>query len=537
MLDNNQHLASLKIALVSATRALAHDAKLNVQFNAASNAEGAVLLPQMLEPPAAHELATIRGEADHAALTHHLHNPVLHRDLRPLTPANAQLFDVLENIRVESLGSQHMQGVKLNLYRRYEQRAMQQGLPRERPLPLLLELNARRYVQEMPIPAFLANALEESHAQMLDIIPYLEQLREKITDQYQFGKAALEVIEALAHIKHSSKPGDDNGEQSGSQSKTAEKPREDSAEDALPSQGGDTESTEQELSQMMLKPAGPGAEAPEGGQEIKLSGAPQHTPTTGHNELTAAPYHAYTTSYDEVVAAHLLAAPAELEQLSRQLDQKLTQFQSITSKLAARLQRLLLARQARHWAFDQEDGMLDNRKLARLIIHPEEQLIYKHEKDSEFRDTIVTLLIDNSGSMRGRPITIAALSADIISRTLERCGVKVEVLGFTTREWKGGNSYKQWMREGRPPHPGRLNDLRHIIYKSADMSWRKARGKPPARPPRATPHPHGDFRWRAGGRQHAFDQPQPLSRCAFARDHRPHRNRRRHRTPRHWHRP
>ncbi|MDE3061186.1 MAG: cobaltochelatase subunit CobT, partial [Pseudomonadota bacterium] len=161
--------------------------------------------------------------------------------------------------------------------------------------------------------------------------------------------------------------------------------------------------------------------------------------------------------------------------LRRQLDLRLSQFEGLTTRLAGRLQRLLMARQARHWIFDEEDGLIDSRKLSRVIVHPDYGQIYKREKDTEFRDTVVTLLIDNSGSMRGRPITIAALSADIISRTLERCGVKVEVLGFTTREWKGGNAYKQWIKEGRPAFPGRLNDLRHIIYKPADMSWRKSR--------------------------------------------------------------
>ena len=187
------------------------------------------------------------------------------------------------------------------------------------------------------------------------------------------------------------------------------------------------------------------------------------------------PYHAYTTKYDEVVAASALATTSELETLRAQLDKKLSQFQSVTSRLASKLQRLLLAKQARTWLFDEEGGMIDSRKLARLITEPNYEYIYKKEKDTDFRDTVVTLLIDNSGSMRGRPITIAALSADIISKTLDRCGVKVEILGFTTKEWKGGKAHKDWDNAGKPPRPGRLNDLRHIIYKSADTSWRKSR--------------------------------------------------------------
>jgi cobaltochelatase CobT len=231
----------------------------------------------------------------------------------------------------------------------------------------------------------------------------------------------------------------------------------------------------QELAPTRMKAGGLTSEEalPQKGPEADVNNATPY-PLNHHEKTRAQPYHAYTTQFDERIAASQLATPSELEHLRKQLDQKLVQFQSVTARLANRLQRLLMARQARRWIFDEEDGIIDNRKLARVIIHPEAERLYKREQDTEFRDTVVTLLIDNSGSMRGRPITIAALSADIISRTLERCGVKVEVLGFTTREWKGGNAYKQWVKDGRPAHPGRLNDLRHIIYKPADMSWRKS---------------------------------------------------------------
>ncbi len=465
----------LKKAIVAATRALAHDSKLDVAFNAMNNPAGAVILPQMNEMPSPEALASIRGEGDHSALMHRLHNVNKHAELRPHTPANARFFDLLETIRVEALGSQHMQGVKNNLYRRFEERIMQRGVPAKLPLDYLFELAARLHVQDMPVPVFLQGALERQQETLAPVLDKLQAMKDSLADQHEFGLAAIKIIEELAQLSQSDQPGKDEGNQASTESEAADRPREESAEDSLPSQGESSQNTEQSLSQMLLKPAGAGAEPPNEGQEVKLAGAPKHSPI-GHNEGAGTlPYTAFTKAYDEVVTATELASPSELEQLSRQLEQKLTQFQSITAKLAARLQRLLLARQARHWAFDLEDGMLDSRKLARVIIHPEEQLIYKIEKESEFRDTVITLLIDNSGSMRGRPITIAALCADIMSRTLERCGVKVEVLGFTTREWKGGQSYKSWMASGRPQHPGRLNDLRHIIYKSADMSWRKSR--------------------------------------------------------------
>mgnify|MGYP000344890487 CR=1 FL=1 len=194
------------------------------------------------------------------------------------------------------------------------------------------------------------------------------------------------------------------------------------------------------------------------------------------NDFTAGnTYKAYSTAHDEVVDAEALCEVDELERLRHQLDQQLAHLQGVVSRLANRLQRRLMAQQNRGWDFDLEEGILDAAKLARIVSTPSTSLSFKQEQDTDFRDTVVTLLIDNSGSMRGRPITIAALSADILARTLERCGVKVEILGFTTRQWKGGQSRERWVDSGKPPKPGRLNDLRHIIYKSADAPWRRAR--------------------------------------------------------------
>jgi cobaltochelatase CobT len=186
-------------------------------------------------------------------------------------------------------------------------------------------------------------------------------------------------------------------------------------------------------------------------------------------------YRVFTTAYDEEIAASALCDEEELGRLRSYLDQQLVHLQSAVTKLANRLQRRLMAQQSRSWEFDQEEGLLDAARLARVIVNPAHSLSYKVERDTEFRDTIVTLLLDNSGSMRGRPISIAAISADILARTLERCGVKVEILGFTTRAWKGGQSREKWLADARPPNPGRLNDLRHIIYKEADEPWRRAR--------------------------------------------------------------
>ncbi|NJO37801.1 MAG: cobaltochelatase subunit CobT [Rhizobiales bacterium] len=225
-------------------------------------------------------------------------------------------------------------------------------------------------------------------------------------------------------------------------------------------------SAEEQLEQV---DADAGADQDQGAEEP--FDTPSHIPPGGE----ALAYRVHTTAYDEVVEAGDLCSPVELGRLRHQLDQQLTRFQGMIGRMANRLQRRLLAQQTRSWEFDLEEGILDTARLTRVVVNPEQALTFKLETDTDFRDTVVTLLIDNSGSMRGRPIAVAAMCADILARTLERCGVKVEILGFTTRSWKGGQSREQWLREGKRPNPGRLNDLRHIVYKSADSPWRRSR--------------------------------------------------------------
>ena len=195
----------------------------------------------------------------------------------------------------------------------------------------------------------------------------------------------------------------------------------------------------------------------------------------GQNEPRGPDYRPFVTRHDETIAAEELCEPEELDRLRSYLDKQLSHLQGVVARLANRLQRRLMAQQSRAWEFDLEEGLLDPARLSRIVVDPVHPLSFKREKDTTFRDTVVTLLLDNSGSMRGRPITVAATCADILARTLERCGVKVEILGFTTRAWKGGQSREAWLAAGKPANPGRLNDLRHIIYKSADAPWRRAR--------------------------------------------------------------
>lgn len=476
MQNSEKHLASFKEALVSTTRVLAGRKALNVQFGqSAVNAD--VALPVLLEVPPPEAMAYVRGEADHAALAIRYHDAALHARAMPKNAAAATLFTLLEDVRVEALGGRDRLGVQYNLYRRFEQQAMQKGL-RGDALPLMaaLELQARRRIQHMPVPAFLAAAFAKADGDVGLALPWLDKMQEAVADQQAFGVLSLQLIEALSHTGASPEDEQTQGDGGGENQQNNESKPESSDEESLASPGAMSDGEGGQLTPMPMKTGGVSSEEalPQKGEEVNVSQSPYPYNYKQEKETPPA-YHAYTRQFDETLPASALANATELEALRRQLDLKLVQFQSVTARLASRLQRLLLARQARKWIFDEDDGMIDSSKLARVIIHPDYEHYYKREKDTEFRDTVVTLLIDNSGSMRGRPITIAALSADIISRTLERCGVKVEVLGFTTREWKGGSSHKQWVKDDKPVYPGRLNDLRHIIYKPADMSWRKSR--------------------------------------------------------------
>ncbi|MDE3061295.1 MAG: cobaltochelatase subunit CobT, partial [Pseudomonadota bacterium] len=458
--DPEKSLNTFKHSLAATTRALAAKRSLTVGFGPGAKSD--IALPQVNNMPAPGDLPVIRGEADHAAFAVRYHDAALHHKLRPKGGAGAAVFDMLEDVRVDALGGIYLTGVRYNLAQRFDQRSKSRNTanPSEKLLATL-ESQARRVLQQLP---------ETSEQGVKSAMPILAKMQEKIASQKAFAKLSLELIDIISKDLHAPERGKDTGGQ-------------ELLEDSVPSEGEDNETgaasagtaSPQGKPHFALVPGGPAAAGEERSpEENEEAGAPAY-PLNHPEEAPVPAYRAYTTQFDQVISASQLATPSELENLRRQLDQKLTQFQSLTARLASRLQRLLLARQARQWLYDQEDGMIDSNKLARIVIHPDERQIYKVEKDSEFRDTVVTLLIDNSGSMRGRPVTIAALSADILSRTLERCGVKVEILGFTTREWKGGSSYKQWVKDGRPAHPGRLNDLRHIIYKSADAGWRRAR--------------------------------------------------------------
>ena len=475
--DSDQQLSDYKAALISTTRALVADKAITVAFPGAATKPD-IVLPAFAEMPSNEALPSIRGQADHAALALRYHDARQHEAARPPTKTASTAFDLLENIRIETMGGLDKSGVRYNLAKRYERECMQQNLhPENMSMLQLLELQARRHIQNMPVPDFLARASENAERGMKQAMPVLTKMQASVDNQAQFAALTIELIDILAEALGTVKGEPAKGESTNADPESTSDSEKQDTQTSMSAPVSSSGETTSEPSELPAKAGGMSSEEAMIDKGEKVSVSPQTPYPYNHNDDKASTkaYHAYTKEYDEIILASGLASHTELENLRHQLDQKLGQFQSITARLASRLQRFLLAKQARHWIFDEDDGIIDSRKLTRVIVHPEYEQIYKREKDTDFRDTVVTLLIDNSGSMRGRPITIAALSADIISRTLERCGVKVEVLGFTTKEWKGGNSYKRWMKEGRVAHPGRLNDLRHIIYKSADTSWRKSR--------------------------------------------------------------
>jgi cobaltochelatase CobT len=430
----------------------------------------------------AQDLARLRGEADGASLRLRHHDVKIHQRFNPSGDIAEAVFGALEQVRVEALGAQRMIGVAANLASAHAARSrhVTHGPDRsDADLAAALELYAQESLLGFTLP-------QEQRAQLDSWRIWLESrtgedwsdLRSHLADQETF---ALRVREMLAHPGLAEDLGDQPEEPDPEESEAEEEePGEDQSEGAAEAADQQTSSeadasasadehAETGPSERMEEAASGGADDRDGNETAFE--VPQYIPPGGG----ALAYRVFTTRYDEIIEANELCSTVELGRLRAQLDQQLTRFQGMIGRMANRLQRRLMAQQTRSWEFDLDEGLLDTARLTRVVVNPEQALSYKLEKDTEFRDTVVSLLIDNSGSMRGRPIAVAAMCADILARTLERCGVKVEILGFTTRSWKGGQSREQWLREGKRPNPGRLNDLRHIVYKAADNPWRRSR--------------------------------------------------------------
>ena len=437
------------------------------------------------------DIVRLRGAADAVACRVRFLDEAVHNRRLPQTQDAKDIYNAVAQARVEALGGRMMEGLALNLTLALESRYQAEGyagVTRQEQVPLseAVRLIARQYFTgEVPPPsARPAVALWREHVER-KAGSQLSRLGAVLDNQEAFDKILREII-ALLDIEQMEQdpPDEDDSEQDtqdaqGAQSGPQEQSKSDESGSSQSDEGGeqgvmgDAESMgaqdgEEQDGESMKVPGHGSEEA--GGPSRQRSGHNSRNHPPGEK-----PYLAFTTAYDQIVDAADLCEPEELVHLRHQLDQQLTNLQGVVSKLANRLQRRLMAKQTRAWEFDLEEGLLDAGRLARIVTNPTQSLSFKLEKDTDFRDTVVALLIDNSGSMRGRPISVAAMSADILARTLERCGVKVEILGFTTKAWKGGLAREKWVAEGKPPQPGRLNDLRHIVYKGADTPWRRAR--------------------------------------------------------------
>ena len=482
-------LDRFKQVLTGTARALAHEPEIEVAWSADQPSQSGknfrVPLPGRNLPK---EQATeARGFADSFALRLRHHNERLHAKGAPPEPIARACYDAIEQVRYEAIGSTRFDGIRENLDAAVELRTASDPIVRaddanDVPLPTALSLMLREALTGEAIPERARAGVDLVRGDILAKIGGdMDDLAGALDDQRAFQDLTLDMLRHLEltlpempEDEGSDDGNDEDGENPEDQDDTDEEdqgdaqPQETDARGEMSEGEADGDADQDAEGEQEMSDGDPSDDDGEGMQPVR-----PNRPWTDLPEDFD--YKAYTDKFDEVIEAPELCDHEELDRLRAYLDSQLAGLQGIVTRLANRLQRRLMAQQNRSWDFDQEEGLLDAARLTRVVVSPGHALSYKMERDTEFKDTVVTLLIDNSGSMRGRPISIAAISADIMARTLERCGVKTEILGFTTRAWKGGQSREQWLADGRPADPGRLNDLRHIIYKKADEPWRRAR--------------------------------------------------------------
>ncbi|MEG3164670.1 cobaltochelatase subunit CobT [Sphingomonas sp. PB2P19] len=486
---NETPLDRFKAVLAGTARAISEEAEVELAYTADAPVQSGkhIKVPMPGRTLPADQVAEARGFADGFALRLKHHDVALHTRAAPAEAVARAVFDAVETARIEALGARGYAGITDNLAMALDVRLRADPITRARnqsevPLSTALGLLVREKLTGQESPAIAAPGLalvREWVEQKTD----LEALAFALDDQKAFQGLAQKMLQELELVEGDQVP--EESDEGGSDDEGTDEQQQDEGEegDEQGDQGqgeveargeqseqqqdeGESQETSEDSTNDM--DGEPGDDGEEGMQPVRPN-------RPAADMSTAFDYKPWTTQFDEVIAATELCDADELARLRGYLDQQLVHLQSAVSKLANRLQRRLMAQQSRSWDFDQEEGILDAARLARIVVNPTLSLSYKIERETEFRDTVVTLLIDNSGSMRGRPISIAAISADILARTLERCGVKTEILGFTTRAWKGGQSRETWLAAGRPPQPGRLNDIRHIVYKRADEPWRRAR--------------------------------------------------------------
>ncbi|MGP1394892.1 MAG: cobaltochelatase subunit CobT [Inquilinaceae bacterium] len=489
MSQDESPVETFKRATAATLRAIAEQREVAVTFSndPPGYSAGRVRLPLPQRGLTAAEAAKVRGAADAVALRMRHHDGKLHARFQPRGETARAAYEALEQARCEAIGARQMTGVADNLSSALDEKYRRQGFDKitersQAPLPDIVRLLTRERLTGEPPPQCARHAVDlwrpwiESRAgqDLADLVRVMD-------DQQAYAREVRKLLADLdleVGLDEQPEPDEDEAteddEETGDQTPDSGERQGEEVSVDTDDQDGQPEDGEE------VEADGDGSDEDaevrdqQGGDDPDAPGQLPR-PEDRLNSTDGGGYRAFVTEYDEIIAADELCDPDELARLRQMLDQQLQHMQGVIAKLANRLQRRLLAKQTRSWDFDLEEGYLDAARLARIVVDPMTPLSFKQEKDMDFRDTVVTLLIDNSGSMRGRPITIAAMSADILARTLERCGVKVEILGFTTRAWKGGMARERWIQAGKPKNPGRLNDLRHIVYKAADMPWRRAR--------------------------------------------------------------
>ncbi|MCB2111345.1 MAG: cobaltochelatase subunit CobT, partial [Rhodobacteraceae bacterium] len=477
-----------KKALAEATKTMADDPELTVSYSVdpPGMAGDTMRLPQVSRRMTREEVLIARGTADAFALRHRFHDEKVAARYAPQGQMARDLYEAMETARCEAVGARDMPGTAGNIDAKIGAEAERRGYgairqAQDAPLAQAAGYLVRHLATGRDLPANAQNVMDLWR-------PFIEEqaggtlgtLDDALADQAAFARLARQVIRDLGYGDQLGDDPDMEDEAEGDDTATEEEESPDSEEGQEEPDESDAaaEQTQEQQDDAAEAEVSMDSEADkEEGEETELpdSEAPLEPPPPAPHSDADPNYAVYTTDFDEEIKAEELAEAAELERLRAYLDQQLEPLKGAVSRLANKLQRRLQAQQNRSWEFDREEGILDAGRLARVVANPTTPLSFKVEKDTEFRDTCVTLLLDNSGSMRGRPISIAAICADVLARTLERCQVKVEILGFTTRAWKGGQAREKWLADGRPQQPGRLNDLRHIVYKSAEAPWRRVR--------------------------------------------------------------
>ncbi|SIT53307.1 Aerobic cobaltochelatase subunit CobT [Mesorhizobium prunaredense] len=480
---------SFKRAVTVCMRAIAGDKDLEVGFakDRPALAGSRARLPELPKKASKADIAITRGLGDSMALKRACHDARIHTRLAPEGKQARAIYDAVEQARVEAIGSRAMQGVADNIGSMLEDKYARANLidvkdKADAPIEEALALMVREKLTGRAVP--------KSGERLVDLWrPWVEEkasadldgLSAKLDDQQAFARvvremlASMEMAEELGDDQETEDSEDNDENQPQGEEQSEEGGEDDSGSEQSQSDDTEASSDDEQAAETEASDATADDLSDDDDADAETPGEARRNDNPFTNLSKEIDYKVFTTAFDETVGAEDLCEEEELDRLRAFLDKQLANLSGVVGRLANRLQRRLMAQQNRSWDFDLEEGYLDPARLVRVVIDPMQPLSFKQERDTKFRDTVVTLVLDNSGSMRGRPITVAATCADILARTLERCGVSVEILGFTTRAWKGGQAREKWLKEGKPPNPGRLNDLRHIIYKSADHPWRRAR--------------------------------------------------------------